>query len=236
MPSPLVAARYRGAAWALIGAAALVTCVLAVRLHDGSATRFDRWALRRSIADVGTDGARFLLHCSDPALSFGVIAVVAMAAVLGRRWALVALAALGPGLAVLLTEQVLKPIIGRFMTFPWMDPELSRQLYSGAFPSGHETGVASAALLVLVGAGQLRLRPTVRAGLIVVLCGWTALAALGLIRNSYHYATDTFGAVGVSVVVVLGGALLIDRTAAAIARRRAPVSEPHEAPVGRALG
>jgi membrane-associated phospholipid phosphatase len=222
MPTPLVPARYRGGAWLLVALAAVATAVLGGLLYDASATSFDRWALRRSVADIGADGARFLLHCSDPALTFGVVVVVAVAALLARRWPLFALAAVGPGAAVLLTEQVLKPLIGRYMTRPWLDPELARQLYSGSFPSGHETGVASAAALVCIAAGQLRLRPPVRVGVVGVLAGWTVLAALGLVRNSYHYATDTFGAVGVSVIVMVGGALLLDLATAAVGNRRTP--------------
>jgi undecaprenyl-diphosphatase len=136
------------------------------------------------------------------------------------------LAALAPAAAVVVTEYVLKPIVDRYLYQPGVPVAVLRSTYSGAFPSGHETGVASAALLVLVGLGQLRLGRAARAGAVAVLAGWTALAALGLISSYFHYATDTAGALGVAVVVVLGGAWAIDASVPALARRRELAPDP----------
>ena len=59
---------------------------------------------------------------------------------------------------------------------------------------------------------------------VAVLLGlWVGLAAIGLVRNHFHYATDTIGAVGVATAVVLASALLIERRPARFARR-VPVS------------
>jgi uncharacterized membrane protein len=41
---------------------------------------------------------------------------------------------------------------------------------------------------------------------------WALVAAIGLVRNFWHYATDTIGAMFLAVVVVVGLALLIDRS------------------------
>ena len=219
MPA-LISERWRTAAAAAIALSVLAVVLLGIRLHDQGGTAIDAWALRRSIAAIGAGGARALLGFSEPAVSLAVIVVVAVLGALARRWRLVALAVLGPAVAVVLTEYVLKPIIDRYMFERGIPVPVLRMAYSGAFPSGHETGVASAALLALVAAGQLRLGSAARSALVAVLLAWTALAALGLIRNYVHYATDTAGALGVAIVVVLGGAALIDAAAPALVRRR----------------
>jgi len=215
---PLVPPPWRVAAWVAIAVGALGTGLLAVLLHHSAGTGFDRWVEDGVFAHVGSTGARFLLHASEPALSAGVIAVVAVIAGLTRRWALLALAVTAPLLAVFVTEGLLKPAVGRYMTARALPEPMTSHLLSGAFPSGHETGVAAAAVVIVVAAGHLRAPLFGRLGLGVALLGWLVLAALGLVRNQYHYATDTVGAVGVAVGTVLTTALLIDATAPAVVR------------------
>lgn len=223
MPPPLITARWRAAGYVLLAVAALVAGGLALWLHQAARTSFDDWALSRSQAHIGPSGGRFLLHFSEPALSGGVIVLVAAGAALARRWTLLALAATGPLLAVVVTEYLLKPATGRYMYQPGVSERVLQEIFSGAYPSGHETGVAAAALLVFLAAGQLPLRPVARTALLAGLLGWVAIAALGLVRNDYHYATDTVGAVGVAAAVVLALALLIDAIAPAVMGRRLDV-------------
>jgi len=219
MPA-LISERWRSAAAAAIALSVLVVAVLGVRLHDAGATSFDAWVLRRSMSSIGSGGARTLLDFSKPAVSLGVIVLVAALAAVARQWRLVLLAAAGPGIAVVLTEYVLKPLIDRYLVHPGLSVAVLRADFSGAFPSGHETGVASAAVLVFVAAGQLRVSAAARVAIAAVLAVWTGVAALGLTRNYYHYATDTVGALGVAVAVVLGGAWVIDAAVPALVRRR----------------
>ena len=219
MPA-LISDRWRAAAASVIGLSALVVAFLGVRLHAAGATSFDAWALRRSVTAIGSRGAGALLRFSEPAVSLSVIVLVAALAAVARRWRLVVLAALGPAAAVVVTEYVLKPLIDRYLFHPGIPVPVLQADYSGAFPSGHETGVASAAVLAFVAVGQLRVSAAARAALTAVLAAWTALAALGLPRSYYHYATDTVGALGVAVVVVLGGAWAIDAAVPALVRRR----------------
>lgn len=218
MPPPLIAARRRAITVVAIALAVAVTGWLAVLAYHAGSTSFDTWALRTSLRHIGSGGAAVLLAVSEPAVSFGVIVVVVGVAALVRRWDVVAFAALGPALAVLVTEQVLKPLIGRLIGVNVIAGDLTNA-YVGAFPSGHETGVTSAALVVLVALGQVRLRPAVRRGIVGVLIGWVLLAALGLVRNFYHYATDTVGGIGVSVAAVLGVALAVDQWYAPVTDR-----------------
>jgi undecaprenyl-diphosphatase len=214
----LISERWRGATLVATVGAALLVVVLSGWLHGAGRTSFDTWALRRSTAAIGTGGAHALSWISKPVLSLSVIALIGVLAAVGRRWRLVVLVAVAPALAVVLTEYVLKPLVDRYLFAPGVPIAVLRS-YGGAFPSGHETGVVAAAVLALVALGQLRLSGAARAAVVAVLTGWTALGALGLVRNYYHYATDTIGALGVAAAVVLGSALTIDAAVPALARR-----------------
>lgn len=230
MPA-LIAPRWRPVALV----AALISLAVAVGLsvlsyHHGT-TPFDNWAVRVTFHHIGPHGGLTLLKISNPLISFGVLFVVAAAAAVLRRWDLVVLAAVGPAVAVLVTEEVLKPIVARFMSLHDLTGGAVPDLYGvyvGAFPSGHETGVASAAAVVLIAAGQFRLHAAARLAVLDLLALWMLLAAIGLVRNLYHFATDTIGAVGVSLAVVLGTALLIDRWYAPIAQRMSRTADPAE--------
>jgi hypothetical protein len=58
-----------------------------------------------------------------------------------------------------------------------------------------------------------------RAAVVAVLAVWVVLAAAGLVRNAFHYATDTVGALLLCTAVVPAVALAIDAVSAAINRR-----------------
>ena len=126
-----------------------------------------------------------------------------------------ALALLGPLLAMITTSLVLKPLIDRTR--------------SGAlaFPSGHTTAIGSMALA----AGVLLLGWTVvpralrRAGAVVLTLLVFAVGA-SMVGRGYHYPSDTIGAVGVALAVVLLVALVVD---AAGDRARAQAPPPGEA-------
>ena len=154
---------------------------------------------------MGTSPA--LLGVTDPWMSTGLLAGVAVIALLARRWDVAVLAVVAPLLALGVTEWLLKPLIGRGIG---PDVHLAGAIVRGSFPSGHETGVASTAAVLLVVAGQAALTRAARIAVAVVLAGWVVLAAVGLVINRWHYPTDTVGAVAVSTVVVFATALLID--------------------------
>jgi membrane-associated phospholipid phosphatase len=199
--------------------AVVVTVVLGIAFHRSGTTGFDRWVARTATEHIGAGGARFLLDVSEPLLTLGIILLVAGAAAVARRWDLLIVAAIGPATAVVLTEYVLKDLVSRYLDVPGLPSQFLLDEYGGAFPSGHETGVASAALLLLVALGLLRLARAARVLIVGLLVVWILLAALGLVRNGYHYATDTIGAVAVSVATVLTVALATDRWYAPVASR-----------------
>ncbi|WP_445942295.1 phosphatase PAP2 family protein [Pseudonocardia sp. T1-2H] len=150
-------------------------------------------ALLRAFVDLG-----------DPvpviALASG-LAVLALA--LGQR-RLAVLAVLGPGLTGTATT-LLKPAVGRTLEGDF------------AYPSGH-TGAATAlglvAALLVVGV----LGPGTGAGTGAAVLAAGALLGGGgmagaLVIRDEHYPTDTVGGFCVGVVVVLAGALFVDRCA-----------------------
>ena len=211
---PLISAAWRTPLMWGCAVAAAVFAVLAGTLGTGGSTSFDAWMFDELMAHVGNGAAATLLAFSTPALSVAVLALVAVFAALLRRWDVAVLAALGPGVTVLLTREVLKPLLGRELTVPWFSATAT-----GSFPSGHESAVASAALVLALIACRLPVSRRVRAGCLAALAVWTVVAAVGLVRNLYHYATDTIGAICLAAAVVPATALLIDSVTAAIQRR-----------------
>ena len=203
----LVPTSWRPLAWLLLGLAVVVVAVLGLRYAGQTDPGHFDAALDTRLA-VRLGGHRQLL---DRLVMLGnPYSVVATALVLANMLALlrpgraVLLALVGPALGGILTELVLKPLVGR-------------TIGGGlAFPSGHTTGAFSLALvagLVLLPSGAHGLPGLplmVRVGLAVgglALAGGTATAMVAL---RAHYATDTLGGVGVAVVAVLGTALILD--------------------------
>lgn len=208
---------------AAIALAALVALGLAVALFHRHGTGFDSWTFRELLTHIGPTPGSALLGFSTPAISIVLMTLVVLGALRVRRRDVAVLAVLGPLLALLLSEVVLKPVVGRvlgpavFAGFP-VGP------LTGSYPSGHETGVVSAAVVLLIVSWQLPLRRRGRLVTVAVLAFWALAAAIGLVRNYWHYATDTIGGAAVPIAAVLTTALLIDRYLPA--RWHGPVSSP----------
>ena len=206
----------RGRALIVAGIAAVLTVVLALALHDTGSTTFDQWALVHSKQWIGDGAASVLLQLSSPSAPVTVITAVVLVALLTRRRRLAVIGVAGPVLTVGLTEYVLKPIVGRYLVVDWLPRSLSRTVFGNAFPSGHESGVAAAAVVLVLAVVHVTHDRRWRIGVGILAPAWTILAAIGLVRSFYHYATDTVGSIMLSVAVVLGAALAVD----AIADRR----------------
>ncbi|MBE7187243.1 phosphatase PAP2 family protein [Jatrophihabitans endophyticus] len=202
---PLVVGRWRPIALfaAAVGAAQLVA--LSFALHDRRTTHFDSRALIWLHDRVRGVAARVALDLSIPAVSLVLLALVLVVALRARQHRLAVLTVLAPAVSSALTEYVFKPLVAR----PYGTGERYPAVVSRAFPSGHETLVASAAFVVLLAA--FRLRPAVRVLAVVLLTAWVMYAGVGLVVNFWHYTTDVFGAIAESAAVVLGGAVAIDR-------------------------
>lgn len=199
---PLVAPRLRKPVAAVAVLAAVGVAVLGWHFAgDTSAGHLDR-----TVADdleMRHGVARFLgqgfADLGDPVPAALVLALLAALAFFARGPRGLALAVLGPLLAMVTTSLVLKPLIDR------------TRYGDLAFPSGHTTAVGSMALaaaVLLLGwvpvPRALRWVGAIALTLLVVAVG-TSLVGRGI-----HYPTDTVGAVGVVLAVVLLVALVID--------------------------
>jgi undecaprenyl-diphosphatase len=135
---------------------------------------------------------RGLVWLGSPHFVAGAVGVLALWR-MARRDVLGALTAAGaPLLAVVLTEVVAKPLIGR---------RLSSAGHSFSFPSGHVTGAAALAAVVVA----LAVRAWGRRA------AWLAVPALllplgvsaGVVRAGFHYATDAVGGIAMGISAVL---------------------------------
>lgn len=198
----------------------LATVALSVWLHDGTTTAFDNWMLRVLYNHIGETGSQPLLGISEPILTLVLLAAVVIFAALVRLWSLVALAVIGPVVALGMTELVLKPLVHRTIGKDIV-PNDPYPGFGTAFPSGHETGVMAVVLVLALVLHRSPLPKRWRVTGWVVLALWTVVAALGLVRGFYHYATDTVGAITLTTAIVLSTALAIDACTHA-AKRRSP--------------
>jgi undecaprenyl-diphosphatase len=206
-------------------AAAIAFTLLAGWVAHRSATAFDAWTFDELYEQIPNSGASLLLGFSEPALPITLCGGVAVIGAIVRRWDFVTLAVVGPTVTVVLTKWVLKPLLGRTLGTDQFAPVLGpippadAFTVTGAFPSGHESAVASAACLLVIVTLQLQLSRRARTIAVAVIAIWTVVAALGLVRNFWHYATDTIGAMLLAVVIVFGLALLIDRFGTTVSSR-----------------
>ena len=206
--SGLVHERWRPVAQSAITAGVGVAVVLGVlTFHDGW-TAYDAWMLHRLDAHIGARGAGQLFGVTQPAIAVSLMAFVVIGALVVRRVDVALLAVVGPVVGVVLVSDVLKPALDR--PGPLV---INGQLATGtvgSYPSGHQTGVTCAALVLFLVACQLPIGRRARIGVALVLGTWVGLASIALTRGVFHYSTDTIGAVGLSTAVVLGTALLLD--------------------------
>lgn len=140
-------------------------------------TSLDNWLL-------AIDGPDWLLVLVDERLLVGTVALACAVALWRRQWRLALVVALCPPVAVAIA-QALKRVFGRTLT-----GEL-------AYPSGHVTALVSVVGVVVLVAGA-RTWVVIVAAVVVFL----GMLAVGL---TFHYFTDTVGALLVgSGVVALG--------------------------------
>ena len=198
---PLIGRAWRRPALLGAGLALTVFVLLAVVTFHATRTSFDLWVFRVLAQQFSPHRAVFLISFTEPAVSVLLLVLTTVLAGSLRRFDLAVLAALGPALGTLLASDVGKPLIHRTMS----------GAAAGTFPSGHETGVTCTAMVLLLAFGQLPVRRAAHVLLAVVLACWVLVAAVGLTRSYYHYATDTIGAIGFSIALILGLAALLDR-------------------------
>ncbi|MFN2478453.1 MAG: phosphatase PAP2 family protein [Pseudonocardiaceae bacterium] len=200
---PLLGERVRGPAMLVIGLAITVIAVLGVRYADQDMPgHLDRSidALVRNALHPDRPITKALVSLGNPAQAAVLVAAVAGAAAVARRWAGVLLTIVGTVTAVAITDLILKPLIGR-LSYGHL-----------SFPSGHTTAVAAIAFAtaILISGARWPRSMTLRlvAGLaaVVVAVG----VAISLVALRVHYATDTVAGYCVALATVLAVALCLD--------------------------
>ena len=152
-------------------------------------------------------------------------AALILACLATRRWRGAALAGLAVPGAMVLTEYVLKPLVGRTILSGY-----------NCYPSGHTTAMfafAATCAVLLAGPARPRLPGAVRVLLILGAALVSAGVAASMVGRGYHYFTDTVGGTAVGIGVVLLTALVIDRAAAA-PLARSPLRRAGDLPVATA--
>ncbi|MBB5889850.1 phosphatase PAP2 family protein [Kutzneria kofuensis] len=142
-----------------------------------------------------------VIRIGDPLPVAALVVGLALGSVALGRWRTALFAVVGPTAAVLVTELLLKPMVGR------------TRYGQLAFPSGHTTGTAAVAMVVLVlflGSAWLT-SPMVKALLALLGFGVSVAVSVALVGRNWHYATDTLGGICVAVASVLVVALVIDK-------------------------
>jgi membrane-associated phospholipid phosphatase len=154
---------------------------------------------------------RGLVWLGSPQFVAGAVALLAAWRLVRRDILGAATAVVASLLAIALTELVAKPLIGRRSTSGG---------HAFAFPSGHVTGAAALAAVVVA----LAVREWGRRA------AWLAVPALllplgvsaGVVRAGFHYATDALGGIAMGfsavLVVVVACAAYEDRRATRRAR------------------
>jgi undecaprenyl-diphosphatase len=212
---PLLSDAARVPAAAIVAACVVTTVLLGATLGHGAHTdRVDTVIDARVHASLA--GHLRLLAALDrlgdvPAIAV-MTAVLALACLLLRRYRGAALLAISIPAAAVITERLLKPLVGR------------TSLGFLSFPSGHATGTfALAAAITVLLAGAPRVPSAVRLAAAVIAFVVAAAVAATMIALGFHYFTDAVAGAAVGTGAVLATALLIDLVMLVWLRSRRPL-------------
>jgi membrane-associated phospholipid phosphatase len=204
-PGPeLLSASLRRPAAALTVVCIAVTAVLAVSVsHQSRAGRLDAAVDARIKAGLG---GHHLLLTVLPRLGNPVpVAVMTLALVVAclatRRWRGAVLAGAAVLVSGILTQLVLKPLIGR-IALGWL-----------SFPSEHATSmfaVAAICAVLLFGPSRPPLPAALRLFLALTVIMAAAAVSAAMVALGFHYFSDIIGGAAVSTATVLLTALILD--------------------------
>jgi membrane-associated phospholipid phosphatase len=209
-PRPLLAHGARPAAAALAVLCAAVLTALAIRYAGHTQAgpldaRVDGWI--QGHLGITSPALSALTLLGDPLPVTIMTVLIALACVRARWWRAVVLTVIAAPVTSGLTEDVLKPAIGR-------------TLHGGlTMPSGHTTAVFTLATL-----GAVLLCPVPGRRLLILAAYVLAAAvAVAMVAQGYHYFTDTIGGAAVGTGAVLAVAFVIDAAAGPVRARLGPV-------------
>ncbi|MGB6161010.1 MAG: phosphatase PAP2 family protein [Pseudonocardiaceae bacterium] len=200
---PLLTQRVRRPAVVVMVLTIIVLAMLAIRYADQDMPgHLDRSvdALVRQHLRPDQPIAWALVSLGNPAHATMLIAAVAGAAAVARRWSGVLLTIVSSVIAITITELILKPIVGR-LRFGHL-----------SFPSGHTTVVTTIAFAtaILIGGARWPRSIAVRIAASLAPVAVAAGVAISLVAQDIHYATDTVAGYCVALATVLAVALFLD--------------------------
>jgi membrane-associated phospholipid phosphatase len=199
---PLLSPATRPLAAAIVAACAGTTALLGVWLGHGTHTDPVDTAVDSGI-HASLAGHPKLLELLDrlgdlPAIA-GITAILVLVCLLRRRYRGAVLLAVSVPAAAVITERLLKPLVGRTL-----HGFLS-------FPSGHATGTfALATAIMVLLAGAPAPSRALRLAAAVTAFGVAAGVAATMIAVGLHYFTDAVAGAAVGIGTVLATALLLD--------------------------
>jgi len=214
---PLLSTAARPLAVVIVVACAGTTALLGAWLGHGAHTDpVDTAVDARMVASLA--GHLKLLEWLDwlgdlPAIT-GITAILVLVCLLRRRYREAALLALSVPAAAVITERLLKPLVGRTL-----HGFLS-------FPSGHATATfALATAITVLLAGAPGIPRAVRVAAAVTAFGVAAAVASTMITSGLRYFTDAVAGAAVGTGTVLAVALLLDLAVqSALPHRHVPAS------------
>jgi membrane-associated phospholipid phosphatase len=204
-PGPeLLSASLRRPAAVLTVVCVTVTAVLAVSVsHESRAGGLDAAVDARIKAGLG--GHHLLLavlpRLGNPVPVTVMALALAVACLATRRWRGAVLAGAAVLVSVMLTELVLKPLIGR-IALGWL-----------SFPSGHATSMfalAAICAMLLFGPSRPPLPTALRLFLALTAVMAAAAVSAAMVALGFHYFSDIIGGAAVSIATVLLTALILD--------------------------
>ena len=217
---PLLSDAARPPAAAIVTACVVTTALLGAWLGHGAHTDRVDTVIDARVKAILPGNAKVLERLAWPGglrAIIGMTAVLVLVCLLRRRYRGAALAAISVPVAAVITERLLKPLVGR------------TALGFLSFPSGHATGTfALATVITVLLAGAPGVPRAVRLATEVIAFAVAAAVAAAMIALGFHYFTDTVAGAAVGAGTVLATALAIDLVMLVWRRSREPPSSAVE--------
>jgi len=211
---PLLSDAARLPAAAIVVACVVMTASLGVWLGHGAHTDRVDTVIDARVKTILPGNAKLLERLAWPGglhAIIGLTAVLVLVCLLRRRYRGAALAAISIPAAAVITERLLKPLVGR------------TALGFLSFPSGHATGTfALATAITVLLAGAPRVSRAVRLCAAVIAFAVASVVAAAMIALGFHYFTDAVAGAAVGIGTVLATALVVDLVMLVWLRSREP--------------
>jgi membrane-associated phospholipid phosphatase len=183
---------------------AVVASLGALFAHQSQPDRLDRAVDGRVQSALAGHSAMLhhVVYLGEPVPVTVLTIALVLACLVARNWRGAALVMIAVPAAEVITEFMLKPLIGRTIGGDGF-----------SFPSGHTTGVfvlASCFALLLAGRQWPGIPARLRVALALTAFAVAAIVAVCLVAVGFHYFTDTIGGAAVATGTVLCTALAVD--------------------------